>query len=198
MTIQIPDDLARGLEGIATAQRKTVEQVAVESLRLRLRSAVPSRGLKNYRIPARRQSTILKPRLWPRACRSWNAVRLKSWLASDLSAGHKRHQRPHEGRTVRGSLAGRAEQSRSGGDLYGSTGEILFGIGRLPTGKRRTEMEQAGRRFLDAISCEPIPRRRLPAIMRLPRNKIAKFGINFYIAIGLRRSRKRAQNGACS
>ncbi len=33
MTIQIPDDLARGLEGIATAQRKSVEQIAVESLR---------------------------------------------------------------------------------------------------------------------------------------------------------------------
>jgi predicted transcriptional regulator len=33
MTIQIPDDLAHGLEGIAAAQRKSVEQVAVESLR---------------------------------------------------------------------------------------------------------------------------------------------------------------------
>jgi predicted transcriptional regulator len=33
MTIQIPDDLARGLEGIAAAQRKSVEQVALESLR---------------------------------------------------------------------------------------------------------------------------------------------------------------------
>ncbi len=32
MTIQIPDDLARGLESIAAAQRKTVEQVALESL----------------------------------------------------------------------------------------------------------------------------------------------------------------------
>jgi hypothetical protein len=32
VTIQIPDDLARGLEGIAAAQRKTVEQVALESL----------------------------------------------------------------------------------------------------------------------------------------------------------------------
>jgi len=32
MTIQIPDDLARGLEGIAAAQRKSVEQVALESL----------------------------------------------------------------------------------------------------------------------------------------------------------------------
>lgn len=33
MTIQIPDDLARGLEGIAAAQCKSVEQVAVEGLR---------------------------------------------------------------------------------------------------------------------------------------------------------------------
>ena len=33
MTIQIPDDLARGLEIIASAQRKSVEQVALENLR---------------------------------------------------------------------------------------------------------------------------------------------------------------------
>jgi hypothetical protein len=33
VTIQIPDDLARGLEGIAAAQSKSVEQVALESLR---------------------------------------------------------------------------------------------------------------------------------------------------------------------
>ena len=33
MTIQIPDDLARGLEGIAAAQMKSVEQLAVERLR---------------------------------------------------------------------------------------------------------------------------------------------------------------------
>lgn len=33
MTIQIPDDLARGLEGIAAAERKSVEQLAVERLR---------------------------------------------------------------------------------------------------------------------------------------------------------------------
>jgi hypothetical protein len=33
MTIQIPDDLARGLEGIAAAQKKSVEQLAVEGLR---------------------------------------------------------------------------------------------------------------------------------------------------------------------
>ncbi len=33
MTIQIPDDLARSLEGIAAAQKKSVEQVALEGLR---------------------------------------------------------------------------------------------------------------------------------------------------------------------
>jgi hypothetical protein len=33
MTIQIPDDLARGLEGIAAVQKKSAEQVALDSLR---------------------------------------------------------------------------------------------------------------------------------------------------------------------
>jgi hypothetical protein len=33
MTIQIPDDLVRSLEGIAAAQKKSVEQLAVERLR---------------------------------------------------------------------------------------------------------------------------------------------------------------------
>jgi len=33
LTIQIPDDLARSLEGIASAQKKSVEQVALERLR---------------------------------------------------------------------------------------------------------------------------------------------------------------------
>ena len=33
MTIQIPDDLARGLAQVAVAQQKTVEQVALERLR---------------------------------------------------------------------------------------------------------------------------------------------------------------------
>lgn len=32
ITIQIPDDLARGLEGIAAAQHRSVEEVAVEWL----------------------------------------------------------------------------------------------------------------------------------------------------------------------
>lgn len=32
LTIQIPDDIARGLAGIASAQQKTVEEVAVERL----------------------------------------------------------------------------------------------------------------------------------------------------------------------
>jgi len=32
LTLQIPDDLARDLEGIAAAQKKSVEQVALERL----------------------------------------------------------------------------------------------------------------------------------------------------------------------
>ena len=43
MTIQIPDDLARGLEGIAAAQLKSVEQVAVEGLRSLFEKAGPKR-----------------------------------------------------------------------------------------------------------------------------------------------------------
>ena len=39
LTIQIPDDLARGLEGLASAQRKSVEQVALEHLRALLGKA---------------------------------------------------------------------------------------------------------------------------------------------------------------
>jgi plasmid stability protein len=33
VTIQIPDDLARSLQGVAAAQHKSVEQLALESLR---------------------------------------------------------------------------------------------------------------------------------------------------------------------
>jgi predicted nucleic acid-binding protein len=38
-------------------------------------------------------------------------------------------------------------------------GEILFGIARLPLGKRRTELEETGQQFLAAIRCEPVPER---------------------------------------
>jgi predicted nucleic acid-binding protein len=40
-----------------------------------------------------------------------------------------------------------------------SRGEILFGIARLPSGRRRTELEEAGRQFLAAVRCEPVPER---------------------------------------
>ena len=36
-------------------------------------------------------------------------------------------------------------------------GEVLFGIARLPAGKRRTELEEAGRQFLAVFRCEPVP-----------------------------------------
>ena len=38
-------------------------------------------------------------------------------------------------------------------------GEILFGIARLPPGRRRTELEDAGRQFLAVLRCEPVPER---------------------------------------
>ena len=38
-------------------------------------------------------------------------------------------------------------------------GEILFGIARLPSGRRRAELEEAGRHFLAAVRCEPVPER---------------------------------------
>ena len=38
-------------------------------------------------------------------------------------------------------------------------GEVLFGIARLPHGKRRTELEEAGRQFLAVFRCESVPAR---------------------------------------
>ena len=36
-------------------------------------------------------------------------------------------------------------------------GEILFGIGRLPVGQRREDLQQKADEFFAAIPCEPIP-----------------------------------------
>ena len=38
-------------------------------------------------------------------------------------------------------------------------GEILFGIAKLPEGKRRVELEETGEQFLAALRCEPVPQR---------------------------------------
>lgn len=38
-------------------------------------------------------------------------------------------------------------------------GEILFGIARLPPGRRRTELEETGRQFLATVRCEPVRER---------------------------------------
>jgi len=38
-------------------------------------------------------------------------------------------------------------------------GEVLFGIARLPAGRRRTELEETGRQFLAVFRCEPVPQR---------------------------------------
>jgi predicted nucleic acid-binding protein len=36
-------------------------------------------------------------------------------------------------------------------------GEVLFGIGKLPEGRRRAELEQTGHEFLASLRCEPVP-----------------------------------------
>ena len=36
-------------------------------------------------------------------------------------------------------------------------GEILFGISKLPLGKRRSELEATAHPFLEVLPCEPIP-----------------------------------------
>jgi predicted nucleic acid-binding protein len=38
-------------------------------------------------------------------------------------------------------------------------GEVLFGIARLPEGRRRAELEETGHQFLSAFHCEPVPER---------------------------------------
>jgi predicted nucleic acid-binding protein len=38
-------------------------------------------------------------------------------------------------------------------------GEVLFRIGKLPEGRRRTELEQTGHQFLASLRCEPVPER---------------------------------------
>jgi predicted nucleic acid-binding protein len=38
-------------------------------------------------------------------------------------------------------------------------GEVLFGIAKLPTGRRRVRLEDASRQRLAVLPCEPIPER---------------------------------------
>ena len=38
-------------------------------------------------------------------------------------------------------------------------GELLYGIARLPEGRRRTELEEISSQFLTAFRCEPVPER---------------------------------------
>lgn len=48
MTIQIPDELARGLEGIAAAEHKSVEQLAVERLQSLVKKSMSPAELLQY------------------------------------------------------------------------------------------------------------------------------------------------------
>jgi predicted nucleic acid-binding protein len=52
-------------------------------------------------------------------------------------------------------------------------GEILFGIARLPAGRRRTELDVAGQRFLTTFRCVPVPERAADyyAVVKLARQR---------------------------
>jgi hypothetical protein len=71
MTIQIPDDLARGLEGLAASQQKSPEQVALESLRsLFSRPSAPDavlRALRNLPHPGKKGSDAFTPQVTRRS-----------------------------------------------------------------------------------------------------------------------------------
>ena len=60
-------------------------------------------------------------------------------------------------------------------------GEILFGIERLPRGRRRTELETKARHIFSVISCEPIPER----------------AADFYAAVKVSRQRNRLSLDEC-
>ena len=53
-------------------------------------------------------------------------------------------------------------------------GGILFGVARLPRGRRRTELEETARQFLDTLRCEAIPER----------------AVDFYAAVKLARQQR--------
>jgi predicted transcriptional regulator len=57
LTIHIPEDLARQLEGMAAAQKKSAEQIAIE----RLRSLVDSPGSPGAVLRAMKQPPMVSP-----------------------------------------------------------------------------------------------------------------------------------------
>jgi hypothetical protein len=60
LTLQIPDDLARGLEGIAAVEKKSVEQVAVERLRSVVdRTGSPAAVLRAVKEPPHLSSSAI-------------------------------------------------------------------------------------------------------------------------------------------
>src|ERR1700678_429799 len=113
----------------------------------------------SYLIQALRQSMISMPRLPLHGCRCAIMAPSTGCHEGDLPPGHKRDQRSDEVIPANRGLDGRAGAGRSRGYLYDCSGEILFGIARLPPGRRRTELEETGRQFLATVRCEPVPDR---------------------------------------
>lgn len=139
-----PEDLVRGLEGIAALERKSVEQVAVESLRnLFEPSDSPQAVLRAARsLPHpsaaavdEMEAAIISARL---------PVRDPGTLRADPQAENWLANLDPDDRVLTCTIV---------------RGEILFGIARLPAGRRRAELEELSVRFLDAFRCEAVPKR---------------------------------------
>lgn len=114
----------------------------------------------NYLIQAPRLSTTLRPRLLPRGSRCATKAPSIGDHRGALPPGHKRDRRFDEGSPTNRDLDGRV--GREADRVVTCTivrGEILFGLARLPPGRRRTELEETGRQFLAVLRREPVPER---------------------------------------
>jgi hypothetical protein len=94
MTFQIPDDLARRLEGIAEAEKKSVEQVALERLHSLFDSAMSPqailRALRELPHPSPSAVDDLDAAIAAARLPVRDRDAFEGWSRVDLSARHKR------------------------------------------------------------------------------------------------------------
>ena len=158
MTIQIPDDLARRLEGIAAAQQKSVEQVALDSLRSLFDQAsspeiVSANRSGSCLIQVRRQSMILRPRLPLLVCPCATGATSTTGRRSDLFTGHKRDQRFDASGSTNRDLDGRVGLGRSRGYLCDRSRRDTL---RYRQTARRQTSRGVGRDRPSVFGCLPV------------------------------------------
>ncbi len=111
LTIEMPDDLARSLEGIAAARHKSVQQLALEqlsSLISALHAGTPEAVLRaihtSHRTQARRMLKNSMPPYWPGACPCVPEICFRP-IPCDLSSRYQCRQRPYARRRADGNMA---------------------------------------------------------------------------------------------